>query len=168
MLWSREHERVNGVIDNYNQVSNQKSTFSFDACQRNFRVQVGDEDHLYHLVYDDVTDQVEYKSNVFDMSSFKSCPKFPVFVFINLLFRQWATLPNKKVEIIGWVGDEEECRSAAAEQGQKMPPQPQRPSAHSLSNTSAERNSADKVALVTNFYSVIFSYLLFLFGYRAG
>jgi hypothetical protein len=56
---------------------------------------------------------------------------------------QWATLPNKKVEIVGWVGDEEEGRSASVLQGQKAFQHQPRTNSHLSSNLGG--GSLDKV-----------------------
>jgi len=121
VLWSREHDRITGVIDDYNQID--------------------DEDHIYHIVYDDTADQ-------------------------------WATLPNKKVEILGWVGDEEENRSTSILQGQKTPQHQPRTNVHPSVNlgggsvdkgkpmestshqllTGVEKNLADRLSVAPNAY----------------
>jgi hypothetical protein len=74
---------------------------------------------------------------------------------------QWATLPNKKVEIVGWVGDEEEGRSASVLQGQKALQHQPRTNSHLSSNLGG--GSLDKV--LVQILSAVFILSFFLRQY---
>ena len=62
-------------------------------------------------------------------------------------------MPNKRIEILGWVADEEESRSAASEQqNQKLPPQHARTAMYPVSNLNMGISSADKVWISSSIY----------------